>query len=101
MKDSSLFVYVLVMALVTNLIRILPVTLVRKRIKNRFVRSFLYYVPYVTLAVMTVPAIIYATGSKAAGALALLAGILASWFGLELFHVASICCIVVLICGLL
>lgn len=89
------------MVLVTNLIRILPVTVVRKKIKNRFLRSFLYYVPYVTLAVMTVPAIIDATGSPLAGALALVAGIAAAWSGMGLFPVALICCIVVLLAGLL
>ena len=100
MKDSGLFIYILVMVLVTNLIRIIPVSLVRKPIKSRFLRSFLYYVPYVTLAVMTVPAIIDAAGTPAAGYLALLAGIAAAWFGLGLFPVAIICCMVVLICGL-
>ena len=89
------------MVLVTNLIRILPVTVVRKKIKNRFLRSFLYYVPYVTLAVMTVPAIIDATGSPLAGALALIGGIVAAWFGLGLFPVALVCCVVVLLAGLL
>ena len=101
MKESNLFLYLLIMIVVTNLIRILPVTLVRKKIENRFVRSFLYYVPYVTLAVMTVPAIIDATGSPLAGALALLAGIVAAWLGLGLFPVALVCCIVVLLVGLL
>ena len=89
------------MVLVTNLIRIIPVTVVRKKIKNRFLRSFLYYVPYVTLAVMTVPAIIDATGSPLAGAMALVGGIVAAWFGLGLFPVALVCCVVVLLAGLL
>ena len=89
------------MVLVTNLIRIIPVTVVRKKIKNRFLRSFLYYVPYVTLAVMTVPAIIDATGSPLTGALALIGGIVAAWFGLGLFPVALVCCVVVLLAGLL
>lgn len=101
MKENSLFIYLLLMVLVTNLIRILPVTVVRKKIKNRFLRSFLYYVPYVTLAVMTVPAIIDATGSPLAGLLALVAGIAAAWFGLGLFPVAIICCLVVLLAGLI
>lgn len=101
MKNSGLFIYILVMVLVTNLIRILPVALVRKPIKSRFIRSFLYYVPYVTLAVMTVPAIIDAAGSPLAGVLALIAGIAAAWFGLGLLPVALICCIVVLLCGLI
>ena len=101
MKNSGLFIYILVMVLVTNLIRILPVALVRKPIKSRFIRSFLYYVPYVTLAVMTVPAIIDAAGSPLAGVLALIAGIAVAWFGLGLLPVALICCIVVLLCGLI
>ena len=101
MKENNLFLYLLVMILTTNLIRILPVTLVRKKIENRFIRSFLYYVPYVTLAVMTVPAIIDATGSPLAGILALLAGMAAAWVGLGLFPVALVCCLVVLLIGLL
>lgn len=101
MRNSGLFIYILVMVLVTNLIRILPITLVRKPIKSRFVRSFLHYVPYVTLAVMTVPAIVDAAGTPLAGALALLAGIAAAWCGLGLFPVAIICCLVVLCCGLI
>ena len=54
------YIYIAVMALVSYAIRILPLTLIRKPIKNRFIQSFLYYVPYVTLAVMTFPAIIQA-----------------------------------------
>ena len=95
----SNLVYILVIALVTNLLRVLPSLIFRKPIRNRFLRSFLYYVPYVTLAVMTVPAIIEATASPIAGALALVAGIIAAWFGLELFIVALICCLVVLAAG--
>lgn len=85
------------MVLVTNLIRIIPVVLIRGEIKNRFIRSFLYYVPYVTLAVMTFPAIIEAAGSTAAGAAALVLGIAAAYFGLGLFPVSVICCVAVLI----
>ena len=53
----SLLIYLFIMVLVTNLIRVLPMTLIRKKITHPFLRSFLYYVPYVTLAVMTFPAI--------------------------------------------
>ena len=67
------YIYIAVMALVSYAIRILPLTLIRKPIKNRFVQSFLYYVPYVTLAVMTFPAIVQATQSPVAGAVALVA----------------------------
>ena len=85
------------MILTTNIIRIIPLTLIRGQIKNRFFRSFLYYVPYVTLAVMTFPAIMEATNSPAAGAVALVIGIIAAWFGLGLFPVSVICCAVVFI----
>lgn len=65
------YLYIAVMAIVTYLIRMLPLTLIKKEIKNPFIRSFLYYVPYVTLSVMTFPAIIYATASPVSGAAAL------------------------------
>ena len=68
-----------------------------KPIKNRFIRSFLYYVPYVTLAVMTFPAIVRATEQPAAGAAALAAGIAAAWKGCRLLTVAAVCCAVVFI----
>lgn len=58
---SRVYLYVLLMAVVTYLIRALPLTLIRKEIKSNFVRSFLYYVPYATLAAMTFPAILSAT----------------------------------------
>lgn len=90
-------VYILVASLVTLAIKILPLTLIRSEIKNRTVRSFLYYVPYVTLAVMTFPAMILATQSLISGGLALIAGILAAWFGASLFKVALLCCSVVFV----
>ena len=95
--SHSIFIYILLTILTTNLIRVLPLTVIRKQIKNRFLQSFLYYVPYVTLAVMTFPAIIEATSSPFAGMLALILGIVAAWFGLGLFPVAIICCVVVFI----
>ncbi len=90
------YLYILIMAGVSYAIRVLPLTLIRKQIKNRFLQSFLYYVPYVTLAVMTFPAILGATQSRVSGLLALIAGILAAWLGADLFKVAVLCCIVVL-----
>ena len=60
---GNVYVYILVMALVTYLIRMLPLTLIRGRIKSEFIKSFLYYVPFVTLSVMTFPAILSATSS--------------------------------------
>lgn len=95
--EKNLFIYLLITVLVTNMIRVLPVTLIRRRIENRHVRAFLYYVPYVTLAVMTFPAIIEATQSPVSGAVAMLAGIVAAWFGLGLLPVSVICCACVLL----
>ncbi len=91
------YLYIAVMAAVSYAIRVLPLTLIRKPIKNRFIRSFLYYVPYVTLAVMTFPAILSATQSPVAGAAALLAGIVAAWLGAGLFPVSVICCVLVFV----
>ena len=84
--------YIAVMALVSYTIRVLPLTLIRKPIRNTFIQSFLYYVPYVTLAVMTFPAILHATQSPISGAVALIAGIIAAWLGAGLFPVSVICC---------
>lgn len=94
---TNAYIYILVAALVSTVIRVLPVTIFRKPIKSRFVRSFLYYVPYVTLAVMTFPAIINATQSKISGILALICGSIAAWFNMSLFKVACICCGVVFV----
>lgn len=80
------------MTVVTYAVRVLPLTLIRGRINSVFVRSFLYYVPYVTLSVMTFPAILNATGSPCAGALAFIVGIFAAWKGAGLFKVALLCC---------
>ena len=90
-----LYAYIFVMAAVSYAIRALPMTLIRKPIRSRFIRSFLYYVPYVTLAVMTFPAIVDATQSPVAGALALVVGLLAAWFGAGLMPVAVLCCVTV------
>ena len=91
------YIYIAVMALVSYTIRILPLTLIRKPIRNRFIQSFLYYVPYVTLAVMTFPAIIHATQTPISGAVALTAGIIAAWLGAGLFPVSVICCALVFV----
>lgn len=93
----NIWLYILVMAGVTYIIRVLPLTLIRKEIKNRTIRSFLFYVPYVTLAVMTFPAILEATNSMWAGLAALAAGILLAWFGGSLFQVAVLACAVVFV----
>lgn len=95
------YVYIAIMAIVTYLIRVLPLTLVRREIKNVYVRSFLYYVPYVTLSVMTFPAILSATGSQWSGLAALAVGMLLAWKGASLFKVAVACCAVVYVLELI
>ena len=97
MTDARIYLYIGVMALITFLIRVLPLTLIRKKIKNRIVRSFLYYVPYVTLAVMTFPAIMDATQSPWAGLAALVGGIVLAICGANLFPIAVSCCGIVFI----
>ena len=84
----DIVLYILVMTAVTLAIRLVPLTLLRRPIKNRCLRSFLYYVPYVTLAVMTFPALAAATHI-------LLAGIALAWVGASLFQVSAACCAVV------
>ena len=95
--NGKIYLYILVCAAVSFLIRELPLTLIRRPIKSRFLRSFLFYVPYVTLAVMTFPAIIQATDSMWAGLAALIAGIALAWFGGSLFQVAVAACAVVFV----
>ena len=95
------YIYIAVVALVTYAIRVLPLTLIQKEIKNQFIRSFLYYVPYVTLAVMTFPAIVTATDSIWSGVAALVVGVLVAWFSGNLFLVAISACSVVFLVELL
>ncbi len=88
----NVWIYIAIMAVTTYAIRVLPLTLIRKPIKSTLVRSFLYYVPYVTLAVMTFPAILDATQSRWSGLAALVIGLVLAWLGQSLFKVALICC---------
>ena len=87
----------LIMAAVSFLIRVLPLTLIRREIKNKTIRSFLYYVPYVTLAVMTFPAILDATQSPWSALAALLIGIVLAWLRTGLVPVAVCSCITVFV----
>ena len=97
----SIWLYILVSAAVSYLIRVTPLVLIRREITNRTLRSFLYYVPYVTLAVMTFPAIVEATQVPLAGALALGVGVALAWLGAGLFPVSVVCCVVVFAAELL
>ncbi len=98
--EHNIWLYILVMAGVSYLIRAVPLVLIRREITNKTVRSFLYYVPYVTLSVMTFPAILEATQSPWSGLAALVVGILMAWWGRSLFQVAVGSCLVVLVAEL-
>ena len=93
--QNNIYIYIAIMVIVTTLIRVIPLTLIRKEITNRTLRSFLYYIPYVTLAVMTFPAILDATGCPISAWAALIVAIAAAWMGKSLFFVSSAACIVV------
>ena len=95
------YVYILIAFAVIYAIRVLPLTLIRKPLRSRFLRSFLYYVPYVTLAVMTFPAIVEATMLPAAGIAALAVGIVAALLGGSLIPVAGACCAAVFLIELI
>ena len=99
--QHNIYIYIFIMAALTFLIRELPLTLKRKKNTNVTLRSFLYYVPYVTLAVMTFPAIIEATNSIWSGLAALIVGVLLAYFGVSLFGVAVCSCVVVFIIELI
>ncbi|MCI7727683.1 MAG: AzlD domain-containing protein [Clostridiales bacterium] len=84
----SIYVYIFTMALTTYLIRVLPLTIFRKPIRSRFLRSFLHYVPYACLTAMTFPAILSSTASILSGAAALIVAILLAYRGKSLIVVA-------------
>lgn len=98
--SNNVYLSLLIMSLTVYVIRLLPFLFLRGEIKNRTVRSFLYYVPYVTLAVMTFPAIITATDNIVSGILALIVGLLVAWFNGGLFAVALSCCATVFLTGM-
>lgn len=95
MERHEIIICIVLAIVTTNLIRVVPMTLINGQIRNRFLRSFLYYVPYVTLAVMTFPAIIQSTVTPLSGFVALAVGIVAAWRRMGLFPVAIICCVIV------
>ena len=94
----NLYMYIFVMAAVTYLIRMLPLTLIRKEIKNTFIKSFLYYVPYACLATMTFPAILTATaGGIISGAAGLIVALIAAYREKSLLTVALFACAAVFV----
>lgn len=93
----SIYVYILTMAATTYLIRMLPMTLFRKPIKSRFIRSFLHYVPYACLTAMTFPSILSSTASIFSGAAALITAVILAFRGRGLVVVALGSCAAVFV----
>lgn len=98
---TDIYLYILVMALTTYMIRMIPVTFVKKEITNTFVRSFIFYVPYVCLSAMTFPAILTATGNIVSGTVGFSAALIAAYKGKSMFYVAVIACAAALAAELL
>ncbi len=88
----SFWIYLLVMAGVTYLIRMVPLVLAKRKIQNRFLLSFLYYIPFAVLSVMTVPAIFYATESPVSAAVGFFAALVGAYFERSLVFVAASAC---------
>lgn len=97
MPDSKFFIYLLVMAGVTYLVRMIPMALIKKKIKNKFILSFLHYIPYAVLSVMTVPACFHATDSPITAAVGFIIAVIAALFERSLIQVALLSCAGVLI----
>lgn len=95
MFSKNFFIYLLVMAGVTYLVRMIPLVLVKKKINNKFVLSFLHYIPYAVLSVMTIPAIFYSTSYKISALLGFFVAVILSYFGRSLVVVAAFSCVAV------
>ena len=90
--NYPVYLYIAVMAIVTYLIRVLPLTLIKQEIKNPFIRSFLYYVPYACLAAMTFPAILSATASVISAVAGFVVALIAAYKEKSLLTVALFAC---------
>lgn len=98
MNDYGFWVYLVIIAGSTYLIRAIPFAAVQKKITNRFIRSFLYYIPYTVLSAMTFPAALYATGNIIAASAGLAVAIIFAIKGKSLTVVAALSCATVFIC---
>lgn len=97
MNNYSFGIYLLVMAGITYLIRMLPIVLIKRRIKNRYLLSFLYYIPYAVLSVMTIPAIFYSTSSKISAIVGFVVAVGLAYFEKSLLTVAAFSCAAVFV----
>lgn len=89
----SIAAYIIVMAGVTYLIRMLPFVIFRKKIQSRFVKDFLYYVPYAVLGAMTIPAVFFSTGNVISAVIGLAAALVLAFKGKGLLPVAAAGCV--------
>ena len=96
----NIIFYIVVMAGVTYLVRMIPFTFFRKKIRSVFIRSFMYYIPYTVLSAMTIPAIFYSTGNMTTAFIATAVGILLAYLNMPLIVVALASSMTALICGL-
>lgn len=101
MHNTPFWLYLLVMAGVTYLIRMLPLVLIKKRIQNRFILSFLHYIPYTVLSVMTIPAIFSATSSLLSAWIGFLAAVIMALYKKSLLTVAAVSCAAVFVAEML
>ena len=97
MPNYSFYVYLAVTAGITYLIRMLPLVLIKKKITNRFLLSFLQYIPYAVLTVMTIPACFYATGTPLPAVIGFLTALAIAWFNKSLPVVAAAACVATLL----
>ncbi|MEG0229373.1 MAG: AzlD domain-containing protein [Oscillospiraceae bacterium] len=96
-----LIIYVLIMAVTTYLIRMLPMILCKKQIKNVFIKQFLFYMPYAVLAAMTFPAMFYATNNTVSAICGAIVAIICAYFERSLIFVASASCLSVFVTELI
>lgn len=99
--SDNIYLYILVMAGVTYLIRLIPLTVLRKEINNVYIKSFLYYVPYVTLAVMTFPAVLNSTATLWSALVGFIMAVMLAYQGGSLFKVSLVACLSVFIIELI
>lgn len=101
MNNTQFFLYLLVLSGSTYLIRVIPFVAIREKIRNRFVQSFLYYIPYAVLTAMTIPAIFYATAHPVSALAGLIVAVISGLRGKSLTVVAACACAAVFAAELL
>ena len=101
MAWDTFFIYVLVMAGVTYLIRMLPLAVIRGKVKSKFVQAFLYYVPYAVLGAMTIPAVFSSTGNLPGAIAGVVVAVVLGWLNKGLLTVAAAACVVAYVVSML